>query len=105
MLFLKKKKKTAEKAWVSEPTWVVKDLILAYLAPGKSFYVAGKHGPAAWRIPVQSAAVTSGELYHSSLKNMQIVMWDYFLCQIFFLDPIRGRSTSYLPANSCNKVQ
>lgn len=52
MLFLKKKKKTAEKAWVSEPTWVVKDLILAYLAPGKSFYVAGKHGPAAWRIPV-----------------------------------------------------
>lgn len=30
------------------------------------------------RSRVQSAAVTFGELYHSSLKNMQIVTMDYF---------------------------
>lgn len=41
--------------------------------------------------------MTSGELYHSSLKNMQIVMLDYFLCQLFFLDPITARSNSYSP--------
>lgn len=55
------------------------------------------------RICVQSAAVTSGELYHSSLKNMQIVMLDYFLCQLFFLDPIRARSCSYLPEHHATK--
>lgn len=47
--------------------------------------------------------MTSGELYHSSLKNMQIVMLDYFLCQLFFLDPIRARSSSYLPENHATK--
>lgn len=47
--------------------------------------------------------MTSGELYHSSLKNMQIVMLDYFLCQLFFLDPIRARSCSHLPEHHATK--
>lgn len=54
--------------------------------------MAGKLGPGAWRIPVQSAPVTSGELYHSSLKNMQIVMWDYFYVRfssLILLEPVQ----------------
>lgn len=54
---------------------------------------------------IQSAAVTSGEVYHSFMKNMQIVTWDYFLWQIFFLDPFRVHSSDYLPVNPCHKVQ
>ena len=30
-------------------------------------------------------------------------MLDYFLCQLFFLDPIRARSSSYLPAHHATK--
>lgn len=52
------------------------------------------------RLCVQSAAVTSGELYHSSLKNMQIVMLDYFYVSfpsLILLEAIR--------ATTCQKTK
>lgn len=61
--------------------------------------------PATCSSCVQSAAVAFGEVYHSLLKTMQIVKLDYFLCHTYFLDPLRGHSSSFLAANPCNKVQ
>lgn len=52
--------------------------------------------PAACSVCVQRAAVTSGEVYHSSLKNMQVVTLDtriifyVRLASLIFFEPIQA---------------
>lgn len=51
--------------------------------------------------------VTSGDLCHSSIKNMQIVMSDFFffLCQLFLPDPITVQLSRHLPVHQVTKYK